>query len=289
MTHAKANDVGIDKVDASSIKLETHWVEVSGCKRARLATEAVGCGQAFVWGHSLLGSMAQDLDGEVLAWRELADIARVIRFDARGHGQSENCGEPEDFRWDNQARNLWQVANSYTDEPVVLGGASMGCAAALHAACQRPEQVRGLVLVTPPTAWQWREKRKRGYLVTANIVKFTRALPFRLLGLLPSKRSENFQKNMLSVMARHLAGVKPQGVVGAMRGASLSDFPPREELAKLDIPTLILAWPDDDTHPLAVAEELHHTLPNTQLEVMAHASGPYRWPLLVREFITSLD
>jgi hypothetical protein len=34
-----------------------------------------------------------------------------------------------------------------------------------------------------------------------------------------------------------------------MRGAALSDFPAREALARLEIPALILAWPDDSTHP----------------------------------------
>lgn len=276
-------------MDTMSIKPESTWVAVTGAKKASLATEAVGSGTPFVWGHSLLGSMAQDLEGGVLAWRDLVDIARIIRFDARGHGQSESYGEPEDYRWDNLARTLWQVVDTYTSEAVVLGGASMGCATSLYAACQRPEQVRGLILVIPPMAWEWREKGKRNYRVAANIVRFTRALPFRLLGLLPSKNSESFQKNMLSIMARHLRSVRPEGVVGAMRGASLSDFPPRELLAKLDMPTLILAWPDDATHPLAVAEELHTILPNAQLEVMSHASDPYRWPQLVRKFITSLD
>ena len=276
-------------MDANSIKPQAHWVEVSGREHARLATEEVGSGPAFVWGHSLLGSMAQDRAGGVLAWRELTDVARVIRFDARGHGQSESCGAPEDFRWDELARSMWQVTDSYTDEGVVLGGASMGCATALHAACQRPEQVRALVLVTPPTAWQWRENRRRGYRVTANVVKFTHGLPLRLLGLLRIKRSSNFQKNMLSILAGHLAGAKTEGVVGALRGASLSDFPPREELARLAMPILILAWPGDATHPLAVAEELQKTLPNAQLEVVTHPSDPYRWPQLVREFMTSLD
>ena len=102
----------------------THWVEVDGIRRAQLATETLGQGQPFVWGHGLLGSMAQDLEGGVMAWRELTDIAQVIRFDARGHGQSELQGDPQDFRWDNLARSMWQVADSYTTEPVVLGGAT---------------------------------------------------------------------------------------------------------------------------------------------------------------------
>ena len=94
---------------------------------------------------------------------------------------------------------------------------------------------------------------------------------------------------MLSVMAKHLAGVKRKGVVGAMRGASLSDLPPQNELEQLTMPVLILAWPDDETHPLAVAEKLHDILPNSQLEVIEQADDPYQWPQLVREFVTSLN
>ena len=265
------------------------WVAVSGSQTVRLATESCGAGQPFLWGHALLGSMAQDLDAGVLAWRELTDIAQVIRFDARGHGQSDCNGLPEDFAWDQQARNMWQVADAYTSGQLVLGGASMGCAAALHAACQRPEQVKGLVLVIPATAWESRVRMKRNYRFMANLVNFTRALPFRLLGLIPpAKSDDNFQRVVLSVMARHLRKVKPQGVVGAMRGAALSDLPPLDTLENLTMPTLILAWPDDDTHPLAVAEQLHKTLPNTQLCVMEKSDDPYRWPQQVREFLTSL-
>jgi pimeloyl-ACP methyl ester carboxylesterase len=234
--------------------------------------------------------MAQDLDGGVLAWRELIDIARVIRFDARGHGQSETSGEPEDFRWDNLARAFWQITDSYTDDKVVIGGASMGCATSLYAACQRPEQVKAMILVIPPTAWELRKKMRRNYNFIAKLVQLTRGLPFRLLKLIPTAPGDaGFQRSVLSVMARHLAKVNYTGVVGAMRGAALSDLPPLEDLEKLTMPVLILAWPDDATHPLSVAEKLHNTLPNSQLEVIEHADDPYSWPQLARNFITSLN
>jgi pimeloyl-ACP methyl ester carboxylesterase len=277
-------------VDMLSKQAQTGWVKVSGRENVRLATEVMGSGQDFVWGHSLLGSMAQDEDGGVFSWRELTDIARVIRYDARGHGLSGSAGEPEDFRWDNLARTMWQVVDSFGAVQVVLGGASMGCATSLHAACQRPEQVKGLVLVIPPTAWQLREKMKRNYRIAANIVKLSRGLPFRLLGLVkPRQGRDDFQKNMLSTMAGHLVKVDYRGVVGAMRGAALSDLPPRSELAKLDMPVLILAWPDDVAHPLAVAEELNSILPNSQLQVLREPGDPYHWPELLRQFFTSLN
>ncbi len=277
-------------MDARVIEPQTRWVEVTGCESAKLATESAGSGQPFVWGHGLLGSMAMDRDGGMMDWCELTDIAQVIRFDARGHGQSETRGEPEDFRWDSLGQSMWQVADSYTSERAVLGGASMGCAASLYAACQQPDRVKGLVLVIPPTAWEARVRMKRRYRFMANFVHVTRALPFRLLHLVPEpKKGATFQRKMLSSLAKHLAGVKPRGVVGAMRGAALSDLPPREELEKLTMPTLILAWPGDKTHPLAVAEILDDTLPNTQLEVMKHEDDIYRWPNIVGEFIASLN
>lgn len=264
-------------------------VRVSGKHPAELAVELTGEGWPFLWSHALLGSMAQDLDGGVLAWRDLSDICEVMRFDARGHGRSDSCGEPEDYTWLNQARGLWEVANHFTNDPLILGGASMGSAVSLHAACMHPERVRGLILVIPPRAWHWREGKAAGYRITASVVNVTRGLPFRLLGSIPFKQGDSFRKNARGVMARDLAKVNPAGVVGAMRGAALSDFPSREALAQLQIPTLILAWPDDATHPLAVAQELDHILPCSQLEVAEGEGAPYAWPGRVREFIQTLE
>lgn len=268
---------------------EASRVRVSGSSSALLAAEVVGEGIPLVWSHALLGSMAQDLDGGVLAWRDLVDIARIIRFDARGHGQSECQGTPDDYAWANQARSLWEVVGQFTGERVVLGGASMGCAVSLHAACMHPERLKGLVLVIPPRAWEWREGKSGGYRLTANIVKCTRGLPFRLLGRIPFPTGSSFRGNARGVMARDLATVDYRGLVGAMRGAALSDFPSRQALSALAIPTLILAWPDDAIHPLALAEELHRVLPDSRLEIAEGEDDPYGWPHLVREFLESLE
>ena len=73
-----------------------------------------------------------------------------------------------------------------------------------------------------------------------------------------------------------------------MRGAALSDFPAREVLSELAIPTLILAWPDDATHPLGMARELHRVMQDSRLEIAVREEDPYGWPETVRDFIVSL-
>ncbi|MGI9288393.1 MAG: alpha/beta fold hydrolase, partial [Pseudomonadales bacterium] len=183
-----------------------HMVRVAGKRPANLATDVQGSGQDFIWAHALLGSMASDAEGGVFGWGELHQDYRVIRYDARGHGRSDCHGDAIDFSWDALARNLWDVVDSYTQAPVVLGGASMGCATALYAACERPSRVRGLVLVIPPTAWEARRAKKGNYENFARIARLSRGLPLKLLKFLPrSSADRGFQKHTLSIMARHLA------------------------------------------------------------------------------------
>jgi pimeloyl-ACP methyl ester carboxylesterase len=276
--------------DTGEVDIRELRLQVSGSEAADLAVEIAGEGRPFVWSHALLGSMAQDLGGGVLAWRELTDMASIIRYDARGHGRSQSTATAEDYSWQNQAGSLWEVIDQLIEEDVILGGASMGSGISLHAACLNPERVRGLVLVIPPRIWEWREGKAKGYRLTANIMRFSGGLPLKLLGRVPFRSSgDDFRKDSRGVMAQDLASADYRGIVGAMRGAALSDFPSRETLASLDIPTLILAWPDDDIHPVSVAEEVHQLLPNSTLEVAQSPGDPYDWSNTVRAFVESIS
>ncbi|MGI9327974.1 MAG: alpha/beta fold hydrolase [Pseudomonadales bacterium] len=266
-----------------------HVVRVAGDRPANLATDVQGSGQDFIWAHALLGSMAADAEGGVFGWQELHQDYRVIRYDARGHGQSDCHGDAIDFRWDALAGNLWDVVDSYTRDPVVLGGASMGCATALYAACERPSRVRGLVLVIPPTAWEARSAKKRNYENVARVARLSRGLPLKLLKFLPrSSAGKGFQKRSLSILAHHLTSANYIGIAGAMSGAALSDLPPPDILANLQIPALLLAWPGDDSHPLAVAERLANLLPNAHLQVAREPDEPFAWPRHVKRFMDEL-
>ena len=73
------------------------------------------------------------------------------------------------------------------------------------------------------------------------------------------------------------------------RGAALTDLPKESELARLNMPTLILAWSDDPTHPLQTAETLARLLPNAQLQVARSNAEVLLWPQLIRDFVSKVS
>src|SRR5206468_3265300 len=130
-----------------------------------------GEGLPFFWGHGLVSSMEQEDRFLVMDWARLARRYRVIRWDARGHGLSSGAPVPDDYRWDNLARDLIALADELGIDQFVAGGASMGAATALHAAIQAPERVLGLVLMLAPTAYETRDEQADLYRAAAVLVE----------------------------------------------------------------------------------------------------------------------
>ena len=123
-----------------------------------LAVRQRGAGLPLVWGHALLGSIRVDDRAGIWRWEDIEQRVCLVRYDARGHGNSDGSYDPRDYRWEHLAADMLAVARSVSSgqQPYVLGGASMGCCTAREAALQAPERVAGLVLVLPPTAWRTR-------------------------------------------------------------------------------------------------------------------------------------
>lgn len=65
------------------------------------------------------------------------------------------------------------------------------------------------------------------------------------------------------------------------RGAALSDLPPAAQLARVAVPTTILAWTGDPGHPLSTAQALAGILPHAELQVAATPQQVEDWPQLL--------
>lgn len=74
-------------------------------------------------------------------------VGGLICPDLAGHGFSST--PQEGLHADNLRASLFETLDAVIDEPVVVLGNSMGGLAAIHYAKERPEKVRGLILLSP--------------------------------------------------------------------------------------------------------------------------------------------
>ncbi len=105
---------------------------------ASLHYEVEGTGPAVVLAHGL-SLDTRMWDDQVPALR---DIATVVRYDSRGHGQSSDPDPDVAFR---HADDLWAVVDHLGVDSAVLVGLSMGGRIVVDAAVTAPERVRALV------------------------------------------------------------------------------------------------------------------------------------------------
>jgi pimeloyl-ACP methyl ester carboxylesterase len=253
----------------------------------KLAVDVSGVanGTPFVWAHGMTSSMASEDDIGVFGWSSL-DGVHLVRFDARGHGRSPIGASADDHRWDRLAGDMFAVADSVRFSTFVAGGASMGAATTLHAAVQRPERIQAMVLVIPPTAWETRAAQAGMYRFAMNIVEDGGIEALLALEQQVPGQGPLGDPSVREASYKHLLDMAPRALTRIFEGAIASDLPPREAIAALDQPTLILAWTDDPGHPLSTAEALADLLPDRELHV-AESLDAVRseWPGLVETFL----
>lgn len=100
-----------------------------------------GSGPAVILMHGLL----MDRSMWDHAAEALSDAYRVITPDAPGHGDSETV--EVGYTFDDHAIDMWSFCDALGIETAVFGGQSMGGFTALRNALQRPDKVRGLILI----------------------------------------------------------------------------------------------------------------------------------------------
>ena len=260
-------------------EVRAQQVDVGG---AQLQVRRRGSGQPFLWGHGLTSSMAREDDAGLFDWSRLQQDREVVRYDARGHGRSGHAGGEAAYGWDALADDLFAVADACGFDRFDVGGASMGAATTLHAAVARPERVRTMVLVIPPTAWDSRPAQREVYEGGAALVEDA-----GIEGLMAARAA--LPPPPIFVGHPELLGSPPDVAVEVlptvMRGAAATDLPPLETLASLDQPTLVLAWEGDPGHPVSTATALAGALVRAELVVAPTLAEVTHWPALVATFL----
>lgn len=248
-----------------------------------LACSLHGHGRPFVWAHGLTSSRANEDQRGLFDWSPLTERGvRVVRYDARGHGETGGpIDDPAAYQWPCLAEDLLALMDHLGIERAPVGGASMGCATLLHAAVRAPERFERMVLVIPPTAWETRAGQAETYEASAAYVEqagksawleVANAAP--RAAIFTDAPEEAFEADI------------PEGLLPmVLRGAAASDLPAPEAIAELAHPALVLAWETDAGHPVSTAERLAALLPHAELHVADTLAAIGTWPRRVAKFV----
>jgi pimeloyl-ACP methyl ester carboxylesterase len=234
--------------------------------------------------HSLATSRAWEDQTGLFDWNCIVEAGQqVARFDTRGHGDSTGTPDAEQYTWPALAADYIAIADATSpDRPIDGVGQSTGCGVLLWAAATRPERIRRLVLVIPPTVGAAREAQAQLYLAASQMVELRGIEAWqRVVSVTPPApilTSGGWQRPTWIAVQDGL-------VPSVLRGAAKSVLPDDDQLRRIDQPTLILAWDGDPSHPTASAEYLADRIPKSTLEVATVPDEVRGWGRRVASFL----
>lgn len=264
----------------SNTQVSTGRVPIRG---AGFMVEVVGAlGPAFVWSHGILSCRAQEDRDGLFDWRLVTDQRwRWVRYDARGHGESDGTTNVAAYSWREAGRDLLTLADTLGITRFAGGGACTGCAALLEAALAAPERIDRLVLVTPPAAWDHHSEQADRYQQQAAYLR-SQGTEWTA-GLAGTARPPILANE--PALPPFVPCVDPEWLPAVLRGAAASNLPLPQDLAELVQPALILAWEDDPARPLSTAQQLAEILPRADLYIARTFRQVQDWPRLVATFL----
>lgn len=247
---------------------------------AALAYDVVGeAGPMAVQLHGLTSSRRRDAELGLDVARALSGC-RVLRYDARAHGDSGGDENPDAYRWDALAGDLLALLDEVAPGERVHGiGPSMGTGTLLHAAVRDPARFASLTLLVPPTAGPTRRAQADVYRRNAELVEREG------VEALVAQAGAGPVPPALADAPHTLPAVAERLLPAVLRGAASTDLPPADELRHVAAPTLVLAWVGDPAHPLSTADALHDRIPDARLRIARAPHDVLGWPALVAEHV----
>ena len=251
---------------------------------------------ALVWAHGLMFCTAADIESGLFAWKQTSQQHRVVRYDARGHGESQATDNIADYQWTHLAKDMLAVADHSGAGKLVLGGASMGCGTSLMAALDlinsgQKDKLAGLVLVIPPTAWETRPAQAKKYKLLA-LLNRLKLVPALIPLLTKNKVIAGFLNKATPqiepILQRHMASHNKAAYYPLLMGSAQSDLPPKDDLKQIDAPVLILGWQEDQSHPVSTAKQLRKLLPNSEIHLANEVRHVDQWDQQINQFLADL-
>jgi len=208
-----------------------------------------------------IGTALELWDAQVPA---LARRFRLLRYDQLGHGRSEV--PPGPYTVELLGRELVGLLDGLGIERVSFAGISVGGAVGMWLAAERPERLERLVLACTsarfgdPEIWRERAEGVRGE-------EGMRAVTEASLGrwFTAAAAPEDVER-----LRRMLLATPPEGYAACCDALGAWDF--REELGRVQAPTLVVAASEDPSTPPEQGRLLATRIPDARLHVIVGAA-----------------
>lgn len=183
---------------------------------------------------------------------------RLVAADVRGHGDATPWPDPADHALEHLASDVRALAR--WSGAAVVGGVSLGGHAAVEAVVDGLD-VAAVVACLPA----WTDQAPAGVGPHAAVAERVRAVG--LDGMLESFRDDRAMVPWLrDVLVRDWPRSDPASLAAALAALDGGRAPSAADIARLDVPLGIVAWPDDPGHPWEVATTWADLAPRARLE-----------------------
>ena len=201
----------------------------------------------------------------------VGSLYRLIIPDLRGHGTS---AAPDGiYTVDAMADDVLELLDGLQlTEPVVIGGHSMGGYLALSIASRHPERVRALMLMNTRASADTPESARAREELARQVEATGKAEPVvaAMLPKLFSRATFEHHPELVARMHDRMARTPARAVAGTLRG--LATRPDRtDDLAKIGVPTLVLAGAEDQLIPFEESAAMARGLEGSKLVTVADA------------------
>ena len=214
----------------------------------------------------LINSLGTDLRLWEPQMEELTRHFRVIRYDCRGHGESDVPRNPATI--DRLGTDLIALLDHLHVERAHLCGLSLGGLTALWVAAHHPERVGRAVFANTAarlgTTQSW-DERKRA-VRAGGMAAISETVVGRFLGA--AFRADN--PGLARLICDMVEATPPAGYLAAC--AALRDADLRGVVKDIRAPSLILAGELDESAPPLQSEELHAAIAGSELVVLRGAA-----------------
>jgi len=205
-------------------------------------------------------------DAQVAA---LAATRRVVRFDARGFGESApGDGALTMERIADDGAGLLDLLGI---EKAVVGGCSMGGYAAFAFVRRHPQRLAGVVLQDTRAGADTVEARaNRATLAAKVLAEGASAAVEAFLPKLVGETTRRERPALVASLRERILATSPRGIANALSGlAARADS--RETLPTIAVPTLVLVGAEDVLTPPGEAATMAAAIPKARLDVIPGA------------------